>query len=55
MTDPNNIGWDEHLAREWNRFCDAQDADTHERRIEEIKHEIQDLEDELYELEWGEA
>ena len=54
MTDPSNIGWDAHLNREWDRHCDAQDAYERERRIEEIKREISELEDELYELTGGE-
>ena len=45
-----NIGWDAHLSRELNRYHDEQDEAVRLRRIEEIKKEISDLEDELHDL-----
>ena len=47
---PNNIGLDSYLSRELNRYHDEQDEAVRLRRIEEIKKEISDLEDELHDL-----
>ena len=47
---PNNIGLDSYLSRELNRYLDEQDEAERLQRIKEIKQEISDLEDELYEL-----
>ena len=45
-----NIGYDNYLSREWDRVCEAHDEAERLHRIEEIRKEIAELEDELYEL-----
>ena len=51
---PNNIGWDAHLDRELDRYYKEHEEAERLQRIEEIKKEISDLEDELYELTYEE-
>ena len=49
-----NIGWDAHLDRELDRYYKEHEEAERLQRIEEIKKEISDLEDELYELPYEE-
>jgi len=39
-----SIGWDDHLDREWDEHCKAQDAYERTQRIQEIDDDIRRLE-----------